>query len=106
MPEVLTKYPQSLIMELKSAGGKCGEGLSPRILKSCPTESFCVLPAGEICVYDFKDVSSMTQIKLTEWSGAVTGIPAMLSHYNFIILILVFGLGLVLGLSLTKKNRS
>jgi len=107
MPEIVTKYPAVLIKELKDAGGKCGVGARVQILKNCPSDQFCVLPTGEICVYDLKDITSMTQISSSEWREAVTGIPGMFSYYNLIILVFILGIGIVIGMQLmTKRNTS
>ena len=103
MPEVVTKYPTILLQELKDAHGKCGEGQPQQILKSCPQDRFCALPTGEICVYDLKEISTMTQISPAEWSEVVKGVPGMFSVSNLLILIFVFGLGLMIGMKLRKK---
>ena len=62
MPEQLTKHPDVTLQVLRSAGAKCGEGAPQEILKSCPTERFCKLPGGEVCVYGLPDATRMTQI--------------------------------------------
>jgi hypothetical protein len=103
MPEVVTKYPDVLIQELKDAKGKCGEGRPQQILKSCPPDKFCALPTGEICVYDLTTATTMTQISPAEWSEVVTGIPGMFSLSNLIMWIIIFGIGLAIGMRLRKK---
>ena len=103
MPEVVTKYPTVLIQELKDVKAKCGEGSPQRILKKCPYDRFCALPTGEICVYDLKEISSMTQINEHEWSEVVTGIPSLWSVSSLIIMVIIFGIGMVLGMALNKK---
>jgi hypothetical protein len=105
MPEVVTKYPDSLIKELKDVNGKCGEGRTPQILKKCPRDQFCALPTGEICVYDLKDFSAMTQISSSEWLNAVTGVPGMFSEANLIILVFIFGMGLLIGMMLRTRGK-
>jgi len=102
MPEVVTKYPAVLIKELKDAGGICGEGYQQKILTTCPKDKFCRLPTGEICIYDYHDLSTMTQINSLEWHEAITNTPGMFSPYNLIVIIAVFGLGLLLGNKITK----
>lgn len=103
MPEVVTKYPEVLLKELKDAGGKCGVGAPVKILKKCPADHFCRLPTGEICVYDLKDISSMTQISMADWSEAVTGVPGMFSTSNVLVLIFILGIGMIIGMILNKK---
>ena len=104
MPEVVTRYPEVLIQELKDAKGKCGEGRPQQILKKCPRDQFCALPTGEICVYGLKDISAMTQVSPSMWSDAITGVPGMFGVPNLLLLIMLFGLGLVLGMLFTKKK--
>ncbi|ABE43758.1 hypothetical protein [Polaromonas sp. JS666] len=67
MPEQLTKHPEVTLQVLRSAGAKCAEGVSQDILTTCPTERFCKLPGGEICVFGLNDASKMTQITSAEW---------------------------------------
>ena len=67
MPEQLTKHPEVTLQVLRSAGAQCAEGAPQDILTSCPTERFCKLPGGEICVFGLSDASKMTQITSTEW---------------------------------------
>ena len=67
MPEQLTKHPDVTLKLLRSAGGKCGEGLKPEILVSCPPAGFCKMPGGEICVYGIEDAGRMTQITKSDW---------------------------------------
>ena len=73
MPEVLTKYPDIVIEILNDVPViNCGPSVPRKILKQCPPEQFCSLPAGELCIYDYKDVSKMTQItpeELTQVGG-------------------------------------
>ena len=66
MPEQLTKHPEVTLQVLRSAGAKCGEGAAQDILTQCPTERFCKLPGGEICVFGLPDAARMTQITSTE----------------------------------------
>lgn len=103
MPEIVTKYPDVMIKILKDAHGKCAEGKTPQILKTCPPDQFCALPTGEICVYGLNNISAMTQVNSAEWVETVTQIPGIFSLYNLLILIMVFGLGLIVGAILRKK---
>ena len=69
MPEQLTKHPDVTLQVLKSTGAKCGEGAPQEILTSCPSNRFCKLPGGEVCVYGLPDASKMTQISVAEWQA-------------------------------------
>ena len=104
MPEQISKYPEVTLEVLKGAGAICGEGAPQNILTQCPSEKFCSLSTGEICVYGIKDIPKMTQITPQELaqvvcpnaqqgavtSGAVLGTEA-------ISLSAVFLVGLALG---------
>lgn len=67
MPEQLTKYPDTTLQVLRSAGARCGDGTPPKILSSCPASQFCQLPGGEICVYGLADSARMTQFTASDW---------------------------------------
>lgn len=67
MPEQLTKHPDITLQVLRSAGAKCGDGAAREILTQCPSERFCKLPGGEICVYGLADAPRMTQITTSDW---------------------------------------
>jgi hypothetical protein len=69
MPEQLTKHPQVTLQVLRSAGARCGEGQPQEILTACPSESFCKLPGGEMCVYGLDQAASMTQIGRADWQA-------------------------------------
>src|SRR5688572_5508710 len=69
MPEQITKHPDVTLKVLKGAGARCGEGVPPKILTSCPPERFCSLQTGEICVYGIADIPKMTQITTKELEG-------------------------------------
>jgi len=69
MPEQLTKYPEVTLQVLRSAGASCGKGASKTILTGCPTERFCKLPGGELCVYGLGEAATMTQITSAEWKA-------------------------------------
>lgn len=45
--------------------------MEKQILKQCPSERFCALPGGEICVYGIEQIPQMTQIKSTELARVV-----------------------------------
>jgi hypothetical protein len=71
MPEQISKYPDVTLQVLKGAGARCGEGIPPKILVKCPSERFCALPTGEICVYGVKEIPQMTQITTKELARVV-----------------------------------
>lgn len=94
MPEILTKHPKVVLKLLSENGAKCGTGEKQQILKSCPRENFCLLPTGELCVYDIKNVSSMTQIDAFDLHEAVSYVPTMISFSNIVLLATVFLVGM------------
>lgn len=71
MPEQISKYPEVTIQVLKGGGARCGPGVEKQILKQCPSERFCALPGGEICVYGIEQIPQMTQIKTAELARVV-----------------------------------
>lgn len=71
MPEQISKYPEVTLKVLKGAGAVCGEGVPQNILTQCPSERFCSLSTGEICVYGIKDIPQMTQITPQELAQVV-----------------------------------
>ena len=71
MPEQISKYPEVTIQVLKGGGARCGPGVEKQILKQCPSERFCALPSGEICVYGLEQIPNMTQIKTAELARIV-----------------------------------
>lgn len=100
MPEIVTKYPNLALQELKDAGIKCGVGAKQQILITCPKENFCALPTGEICVYGIKDVPQMTQITALDlFLFPQFAIP--LSALGIMIL----ALGMLLGTKLTRRGK-
>lgn len=105
MPEVITRHPDVLIEELQSAGVRCGEGIKQQILTRCPKERFCRAPTGEICVYTMEEVPSMTQIHLTDLSEVLTGVPTIWSQANVSLMVLVFGIGMVVGMFINRKRK-
>jgi len=68
MPEQLTKHPEVTLQVLRSAGATCGEGAPQNILTQCPSQQFCKLPGGEVCVYGLADAARMTQISAVDWA--------------------------------------
>ncbi|KTD10767.1 hypothetical protein Lgra_1733 [Legionella gratiana] len=98
MPEIVTKHPEIVFKMLKEANVKCGTGENQTILKACPSDKFCSLPTGELCIYGIKDVSQMTQINVFElFRGANTLIPLMG------LFIMIFVLGILTGIKISKK---
>ena len=71
MPEQISKYPEVTLKVLKGAGARCGEGAEQKILTECPSEKFCALPTGEVCIYGIEDIPQMTQITLPELARIV-----------------------------------
>lgn len=111
MPEQISKYPDVTLEVLKGAGAVCGEGAPQKILTQCPSERFCSLTTGEICVYGIKQIPQMTQITPQELAQVVCPIapqgPAIsgaMSGTEGILLGAVFLVGLLLG-SFWQKLR-
>ena len=102
MPEMLTKYPESAFAVLKSAGAKCGIGTKKQILTNCPTDHFCALPDGEICVYGLNEIDKMTQFTRVDIANFVAPVPSMYSSFNIILLIISCLFGLFVGMLLKK----
>lgn len=112
MPEQISKYPDVTLEVLKGAGAVCGEGAPQKILTQCPSEQFCSLPTGEICVYGIKDIPQMTQITTQELANVVCPtaqesdeVSAMLLGADWVLLAAVFVAGIFLG-SIWKKFRN
>ena len=100
MPEIITKYPDVVLTILKDAKIACGAGKPQQILKHCPKDQFCSLPSGELCIYDVKQVASLSQISSLD----LLMIPSI--AFNFILLfLLVFLAGMMTGIYLQRKNR-
>lgn len=104
MPEVITKYPESMFYVLKSAGAKCGVGEKQTILTACPREQFCKLPLGEICVYQPEDLPHMTQLSIIDVAENVNAVPTMFGFANLMLVTFVFWLGFYLGAKLLGKK--
>lgn len=93
MPELLTKYPDLALKELKDAKLNCGKGIAPTILIHCPKENFCSLPTGELCIYGTKDISQMSQIQTVDIWMTPTGILSVSPILLFILM-----LGIAIGI--------
>lgn len=111
MPEQISKYPEVTLQVLKRAGARCGEGAEQRILTSCPSERFCSLPTGEICVYGIQDIPRMTQITTHELARVVSP-PAResaarpaLSAVDVGVLGATFAVGLLVGNFWQRSKR-
>jgi hypothetical protein len=103
MPEQLTEHPEVTLQVLRSAGASCAEGAPQDMLTRCPTERFCTLPGGEICVYGLSDASKMTQITATEWRALLpSALPESPSTSQSFMseALLGGGLGLLAGVAI------
>lgn len=105
MPEVITKYPETVVQVLRGPGAKCGPGQEQKILKACPPERFCSLPSGELCVYGIQEIRMMTQVTPEEVSRAAAGDGVAVSTEAVILIALALGLGFLGGLFLGKRGR-
>ena len=98
MPELVTKYPELALKELKDANVPCGTGASQKILVTCPKDRFCALPTGELCIYGIKEVPRMTQItSLDLFLFPSFAVPIVA------LMIMVFLIGVVFGLRVIKR---
>ena len=106
MPELISKYPDIVLQILKEAGMQCGTGAKQQILVNCPAERFCSLPTGELCVYGLNDIQKMTQISGAELTNAAAGarFPFLTIEVTILILI-VFVVGIIIGILIFKKLR-
>ncbi len=102
MPEQISKYPEVTLEVLKGAGAQCGEGVEQKILKQCPMERFCSLPAGEICVYGIADIPKMTQITADELANVVCPRPGGLWPEATAMLL---ALGVAVGWYRSRRRR-
>jgi hypothetical protein len=75
MPEQLTRHPDVTLQVLRSAGARCGEGAPQQILTRCPTDRFCKLPGGEVCIYGLDQAAQMTQISPADWQALQQTLP-------------------------------
>lgn len=71
MPEVVTKYPTTLLTILRGGGARCGPDQTQKVLKRCPPERFCTTPTGEICVYGLDQVTDLQQITRDEFAARI-----------------------------------
>ncbi len=112
MPEQISKYPDVTLKVLKGSGAVCGEGAEQKILTRCPTERFCALPKGEICVYGIEQIPQMTQITVEEVARVVcppsqaSMFPVMDSALHGILLGSCFALGLLIGKIWNRPDKS
>ncbi len=87
----------------RCAGARCAEGALQDILTNCPTERFCKLPGGEICVFGLSDASKMTQITSAEWRALLpSALPESPSTSQSLMSepLLSGGLGLLAGVAI------
>jgi hypothetical protein len=111
MPEQLTNHPEITLKVLRSAGAKCGEGAPQTILTQCPTERFCKLPAGELCVFGLTEAPQMTQISAFDWQTVHQALqaaqrPAEASSGVFLVGGTGVLIGVALGVILSRVRRS
>jgi hypothetical protein len=108
MPEQLSKHPEVTLSVLKSAGAKCGEAITPKILTTCPEARFCQVPGGEICVYGLAEASKMTQITRDDWRDVLTrvlGDTSYLSGSTVVLSGLTLMAGIGVGLAVARFKR-
>lgn len=103
MPEQLSKYPDVTLQVLRSAGARCAEGAPQAILSRCPSERFCQLPGGEICLYGLDEAARMTQVTPAEWAGLLSTLPHQAAPASQGVAawpLLIGGAGLLVGVAL------
>jgi len=112
MPEQLTKHPDVTLQVLRRGGAKCAEGAPQAILTQCPSERFCKLPGGELCVYGLGEAPRMTQISSSDWQAVqqalqLASTPRAVPHVSESFLAGGVGIlfGAVLGALLMRKRR-
>ncbi len=105
MPEILTKYPDVVIQVLRESGAKCGVGSPQQILTSCPSERFCSMPTGEVCIYGLNEIPGMTQITPAEIVRAASGTSILFSPEVIISVILTFAAGALFGDFLSRRKK-
>lgn len=108
MPEVITKYPDIVLQILRESGAECGTGAVQRILTACPTERFCSLPTGEICVYGLNEIPQMTQISSAEIAQVVSAVPVSAPIFSieaFLLISLALIVGVFFGVLLFRKIK-
>lgn len=101
MPELLTAHPEVTLEVLKEQGARCGIGVRPTILKSCPPEKLCALHGGEVCVFGPTELGLMTQLTYDQVCGALPLPPPRSSASSPVVAI---GLALVAVTSLTTAS--
>jgi hypothetical protein len=104
MPEILTKYPDTVIQLLHESGARCGADVPRQILLSCPPESFCSLPTGEVCIYGLPEVRSMTQMTPVEIVKA-SGKSLLSTPEVLITVFLIFVAGALFGNFLSRRTK-
>ncbi|OGT45152.1 MAG: hypothetical protein A3E83_07705 [Gammaproteobacteria bacterium RIFCSPHIGHO2_12_FULL_41_20] len=98
MPEIITKYPDTVLQILRGTPITCAEGKQQNILTTCPKDRFCSSQAGELCVYDVKDMGKALQIQpMDVFFTTEAGIP-LLALFLMILL-----LGIYIGTKLNRK---
>jgi hypothetical protein len=108
MPEQITKYPDITLQVLRESGAVCGQGAPQKILKNCPSERFCSLKTGEICVYGIKDIPQMTQITPRELAQVVCPLApkqAGISAGLYSLESAVVGAAILAGFALGRRRR-
>jgi len=104
MPEILTKYPDTVIKLLNESGAKCGADIPRQILISCPPERFCSLPTGELCIYGLDEVHKMTQMKPMEVIKA-SGKSLLSSPEVIITVLFIFVAGALFGNFFSRRKK-
>ena len=106
MPEIITKYSDIVLQILSESGAECGTGVVQRILTACPSEQFCSLPTGEICVYGLNEIPQMTQISAMEITQVVSAVPLPIFTSETILLVIAtFAIGIVVRILLNKMVK-
>ncbi|WP_128003608.1 hypothetical protein [Piscinibacter defluvii] len=113
MPEQLTKHPEVTLQVLRSAGATCGEGAPQSILTKCPSQRFCKLPGGEVCVYGIPEARAMTQFTAADWQAVHGTLQSEAQNQASVLdgtAILIGAVGAIVGavlaaLALRLKNR-
>ena len=100
MPEIITRYPAAVESVLKAANMKCGTGVKPKVLTSCPDEKLCQLPSGkgEICVYSIQDIDNMSQISSFQFLQSSNFIVPAISLGVMILVV-----GIMAGMAINKN---
>lgn len=99
MPELVTRYPKLAIQELQDAKLTCGKGAIPKILTKCPSDRFCALPTGELCIYGLQEVPTMSQINAMD----LFYFPSFVLIY-VALLVLSLACGVLLGVQFKGRG--